>query len=234
MINTVMKETRNIGDLTCVPTLYFNLGDITDILNLPALLKGETVIVGGGGMMIFSQQLRKIGSEAKVSIAWGIGTNGNKVDYSALDKFSLIGIRDYGMGYEWVPCVSCMSPLFDKYRDVSPTQKVILYENQPTNLPYLKCHNTLPDLESALKVLSCAETVITTSYHGAYWGTLLNRKVIVVNAWSDKFYYMKHKPVITTSRGVDSSLERTTNYPEALQECRSTTLNFMDKVKGVL
>lgn len=42
--------------------------------------------------------------------------------------------------------------------------------------------NSAMNLETAVSFLGSSEVVLTTSYHGLYWATLLGRKVIVLEA----------------------------------------------------
>ena len=57
------------------------------------------------------------------------------------------------------------------------------------------------DLNGALAFLASGETVITSTYHGAYWGLMLGRKVIVV-PWATKFLGFRH-PVTLCHELVD-------------------------------
>jgi hypothetical protein len=41
-----------------------------------------------------------------------------------------------------------------------------------------------------------ADVVVANTYHGAYWATLLGRRVIVAAPFSNKFFGFRHEPVI--------------------------------------
>lgn len=101
-------------------------------------------------------------------------------------------------------------------------------------------------LEKAIKFLSEAEYIITNSFHGAYWATLLNRKVIVLPfskdgniKFSDKFLTLKYKPVyIDSFEGIENFLEEklkeAKNYKDALKDARTRNIEFYKKVKSSL
>jgi hypothetical protein len=82
-----------------------------------------------------------------------------------------------------------MLPQFDKKYDIK--REIGVYYNKGyTNrgwynkdtdiryLPHENLHNHCPEgIDHVIKFLGESETIITSSYHGAYWGLLLGRKV---------------------------------------------------------
>ncbi len=150
-------------------------------------------------------------------IAWGIGHNFHngetKIDYkNYLSNFRLIGVRDFGF-HQHVPCASCMSNVFDKKYEI--TNETVIYEHHehPINMDFPKMTNLGINLEEKIKFLGSAETIITSSYHGAYWGMLLNRKVKVEIPFSSKFYGFKNNN---------------------LEECRKLNIKFYGDVISLL
>jgi exopolysaccharide biosynthesis predicted pyruvyltransferase EpsI len=89
-------------------------------------------------------------------------------------------------------------------------------------------------MDDVIAFLGSAETVVTNSYHGAYWATLLGRRVVVVDPFSTKFFFLKHRPVIAALQDYTKAISRTRIYPESLSECREANLNFSVKVKNLL
>jgi hypothetical protein len=92
--------------------------------------------------------------------------------------------------------------------------------------------NSGSNIEQTIELLGGATTIITNSYHGAYWGTLLKKRVIVVDPWSTKFYGLKHKPAIIEKAdewkdGLDTAIV----YSNALDECVNETQMFWDSIK---
>lgn len=141
---------------------------------------------------------------------WGAGHNLDaKKDKSgrianeypeSLLNFNLVGLRDFGTEFEWVPCASCMHPALRKHYAIK--NDVIFFEHKKQLIkgtdfgtdPIPRFINSGSNVEQTIELLGSANVILTNSYHGAYWGTLLKKKVIVIGAWSSKFYYMKHTP----------------------------------------
>ena len=117
------------------------------------------------------------------------GQNENCCPY--LDGVDLVGIRDYDVGLPWVPCASCMHPEFDRPR--SPKHEVVVFSHKKfrLNIKGLPTFtNKEVDFRAVLDFLGSGETILTSSFHGAYWGTLLGRKVLAF-PFSSKFFWLK-------------------------------------------
>jgi hypothetical protein len=182
-------------------------------------------------------------------IAWGIGHN-VKDQHSHfrwpkwLKRFDLVGCRDYQQtDHRWVPCASCMHPAFDKKYEV--TNEVIWFEHKKQLIkstdfgedPIPRFTNSGQNFDQTIEILGSAETILTNSYHGAYWGTLLNKKVVIVNPWSSKFHLFKHQPVVWSNKK-DGPIEEMAvdapRFPDALSECRTANKQFWSKVKETI
>ncbi|AFY34108.1 hypothetical protein [Calothrix sp. PCC 7507] len=215
IINYHVNDPTNIGDLFSAPTLYFDFpgysverADIRTIKEED--IKGKHIIVGGGGL-IFSRFLDNFSKliEAKQQtklIAWGIGQqiygsykldDIHSFDYSQYTKgFDLVGIRDINYRDNWVPCASCMHTAFDKKRNIKHEFVVFSHKKFQIKIDgFPTMTNDNQDIEEILDFLGSGETILTSSYHGAYWGTLLGRKVLSF-PFSSKFYTFKHLPGI--------------------------------------
>ncbi|MCG6134761.1 MAG: polysaccharide pyruvyl transferase family protein [Nostoc sp. LLA-1] len=212
IINYHVIDPTNIGDLFSAPTKYFSFPGYTveqaDIrtINIDDI-RDKHIIVGGGGLLYspFLDSFAKlIESKAHTKlIAWGIGqqaygTSGkiqelDNFDYSQyLKNFDLVGIRDFNHKYNWVPCSSCMHPGFDKKREIKHEFVVFSHKKfqiKIGNFPHLTNNNQ--DIAEILDFLGSCETILTSSYHGAYWGTLLGKKVLSF-PFSSKFSTLKH------------------------------------------
>ena len=250
IINVHRKDRNNIGDLNSTPFQYFQFPNKVKHIEIykkrirPSQLKDKVVIVGGGGTLgnhYFFDNMKTITeSRARKRIAWGIGHNLHGSyniqlpDY--LSKFDLVGIRDYRFGYEWVPCASCLHPLFDKEYRIQ--HEIVVYEHYSfSRLPikgYPKINNREKKLERIIEFLGSGDIILTSTYHGAYWGIILNRKVIIVNPFSSKFYGMKHQPPIATDLDWKEKIKQAKNYPEALLESRTANKNFANRVFDLL
>ena len=95
--------------------------------------------------------------------------------------------------------------------------------------------NSGDNITETIRLLGSADVIITNSYHGAFWGTLLGRKVIVVEAWSSKFNAMKHRPYFLSKgenwKNVIINLEV---YNTALDDCIDATQQYWNRVKQCL
>ncbi len=248
IVNIYRKNTSNTGDKFSTPTKYFDyLRNIKtlDITELPLdkfskEIKNKVIIFGGGGFLeqaYFKDYINALLiAKTKLLIGWGIGHNVhgacdilyNSHKYS--EGFSLLGVRDNVDSFEWVPCVSCMHPIFDKTFKVR--NKVVLYEHKNFRLrgiyPDFPKMKNGDDFEDVIEFLGSAELIITNSYHGAYWATLLKKKVIVLQPFSSKFFGLRHPPMISNTFNV-KWIKSVPTYPHALMEARKANLNFAKK-----
>lgn len=254
-ITSVFRSDRtNIGDWYCAPDRYFPdlKGARQDILEIEsAVLPGGHVILGGGGLIAatFNAAMTTLAAQRpRLSslVAWGVGEslivdrkggfvppyNGALPTY--LEAFDLIGLRDFGTEFRWTPCVSCMLPQFDQ--PAEPTRDVVLYAHKRIPIP-INGHpvmtNAEEDIDSVLSFLASADTVITNSYHGAYWATLLGRRVLAIPNMS-KMYRFKHAPVLCEVAEWRRYLSQAVAYPDALAECRQATLEFKTDVDALI
>lgn len=247
-VNIFRIDPSNVGDFYSSPIHYFDwLSSIrafdieaTDFDRYANQLKEANIILGGGGILKFDQIDKLSDAYPQALIAWGLGHNQEDTEQLIPDlrlkKFSLVGVRDYGIGYSWVPCVSCLHPVFDNQPD-QPIKEVVVYEHKKRPL-YIeglpKLTNREMQLDKVIAFLSSAATVVTNSYHGAYWATLLKRKVVVVDSWSTKFQAFKHPPVFAETYNWRDRINEATVYEEALSECREANLGFSEQVRNII
>lgn len=265
------------------PMKYFEFPgyatSIQDIRNFDDAVTPQTTIILGGGGLLFDrfwhriQRLRDDSKSCKL-VAWGIGqqlystANAAKVkafDYHRyLQSFNLIGIRDYDLGYEWVPCASCMSPLFDQKQTV--THDFVVFSHKKFQLKvdgFPRMTNNAQSFEDVIAFLSSGDTVLTSSFHGAYWATLLGKKVIAfpfsskfetlrhqvalypvknwrkdrltISLFKKKLYEFKYKNKYSSeTEGWQKCLVDAQKYPNSLQDCRQANIHFHQKVLNLL
>lgn len=241
-------EQNNVGDMECSPFKYFNFYkcnffDLRTFPNTPPYNK--KVIIGGGGLLgpAFINPIKNITNKIETLIVWGAGFNihygeESRILFNNLSNFlsgcKLIGIRDYGYRYEWVPCSSCMNPLF--LETYTKKYDVVIFEHKdvPIPIPNLpKMKNSVKDIGTVLSFLGSSDVVITNSYHGVYWATLLNKKVLTI-PFSSRFNNFKHQPTVCNITNWKNKIREVNNYPTALGECRDANLNFFVKVDKLL
>lgn len=179
---------------------------------------------------------------------WGAGHNSDgkkdksgriSLDYpESLVNFNLVGLRDFTSDYEWVPCASCMHPALRK--NYSIKNDVIFFEHKKQLIkgtefgsdPIPRFINSGSNIEQTIELLGSANVILTNSYHGAYWGILLKKKVIVVGAWSSKFYYMKHTPYfLDKPSDYKSVLDNVPTHLSALDQSINANNMFWNKIK---
>lgn len=245
------RDTKNIGDKYCHPLDYFSyersMDDVTvkcDVRNIPDDIDRDVVIIGGGAIARHCTELIEAYPTA-IHVAWGIGITRKDmsvVNSATHEKFSrgykLYGCRDYRATDFYVPCASCMHPLFDV--ESAPVHDVVVYghagkmplkdEAEKLSLPYME-NNDKSGFYGAINFLASGSTVVTSSYHGAYWATLLGKKVAVI-PFGSKFYSLRNLPPFVES--VRDGVEQAKSFPSALIETRGITLHFKNKVDGLL
>ncbi|WP_443751197.1 hypothetical protein [Asticcacaulis solisilvae] len=250
--NVFRTDATNVGDWFCAPQRYFDFPNkaLADILDFDADALAPHVVLGGGGLIAktFHDHMRRLAElRPRVTslVAWGIGESehvdrkgGFVLPYDGLlpdylKAFDLVGVRDFGAEYPWVPCASCMLEQFD--RDYPVTHDVVVYQHKRIPIPidgFPARTNAGEDIDSVLEFLASGDLVITNSYHGAYWATLLGRRVLAVPNMS-KMYRLKHAPVICRAEEWQRFAPLAPRYPEALTECRAANVAFFESVKAL-
>lgn len=230
------RDTTNLGDLVCSPCEYFGYGAQHYDIKKP-LPVADAYIFGGGAMFRKTVQSDVSG----IKIAWGLGQS-NRYRKTTVgqvpDDFALFGSRDVGQdGAEWVPCASCMSPLFDDEYEITKGAVAYLNFRPPSDakspdVSGLPTRRNIESFENAIRFIGSASVCVTNSYHGAYWATLLGRAAIIVSPHSSKFYGFKHQPAVVESGSWrDASPEV---FHDALEECRDANIAFDMKVRSLI
>ncbi len=194
-----IKLTDNLGDLNCSPQQYFpEFADCAriDVSHVDELKPGVPVIVGGGGLFM-THTHRHFGRWAKVRpvIVWGAGLNypaGTLFEEELVQNLKcchLVGVRNGELacrhGFEFVPDVSCLHPAFDLVENENRGWRVLFYEHQ--EVPFApgktewKENNGAKNLDEILAKFRASEYIVTNSFHGAYWGLLMQRRVLLWN-----------------------------------------------------
>ena len=245
-------NTSNIGDLASSSLHYFDFGatnvsvDIVQTLNNNMM--ENPVIIGGGihpwlfSNMEFARRLYPHGN-----IAWGIGTFfKEKYPANILSKFALIGLRESNspmIDHQTIfhcPCSSCMSSLFDIQK--RPSEEIVFYLHKmftPTDffnkvaLKYPVMDNYNKSFYEVIQFLQTGKIVVTNSYHGMYWATLLGKKVVCIDI-HNKCHGTQWLPQFTDYDNWESALSETKIYENALSEARSLNRDFYNKVIEIL
>ena len=239
------KAKNNVGDFYCNPSRYFEIDCLsTELVSDKYDVTNNTVIIGGGGLIHkkFSTCIEKIVQDKpKQTVLWGVGHNfGYKHGKKSKDnpyypkwinQCNLVGIRDWIENYEkyYLPCVSCMHPAFDK--DYNEQHKFVYFVHaakskfKNSNYPVMK--NNEMNFDKVIEFLGSGNTIITDSYHGAYWAQLLGKNVQVAS-WSVKFNHMKYQPYFLDDINVKPNKIKN-DVDSFLAECREYNNAFYQK-----
>ncbi len=218
-------DRKNRGDVISGPYHYFKFNDSQKISwdeniigDKPTnFTTGDSLIIGGGIFFMQNKpRLNKMIKSAKSVIAWGIGMDVRQDLQALVSQFTLLGIRERGSPLIddkkvfYVPCASCMHPVFDGMMDFKNgtefgEENFALHLNGGFNKSKLlrafgnMRHTTTVDDDNDIFVnLANAKCIVTNSYHGAYWGSLMGKKVVCIKcidpALSAQIRLLKHKP----------------------------------------
>src|SRR5262249_15123120 len=156
--------------------------------DIAASLADKVVIVGGSGLL--GRENLELGIKtllaAKVRpralILWGAGNNVHDetrlVQPEYLREFDLVGIRAWGDNEQrWNQCVSAMHRALKSPPE--PQHEYVIFELKNVPLrdlgPFPRRSNRTDDVNAVMTHIASGETLLTNSYHGAYWGTLMGR-----------------------------------------------------------
>lgn len=231
-------KANNVGDRMCGPGQY-----LWPELNqdFPLGFPAESVtraIVGGG--QIFSElrasveHILEFNPKAKV-IAWGVGLppagRRDQLVREITQSFAAIGTRnyDYKDQFTFVPCASCLSPLFDQV--IPPRHEIVAYLHRRKGEP-VEISANVPTMTNALRppkevidFIASGEIVVTSSYHGVYWAQLLGRRVICI-PYNNKFETFQHRPTMAEFDDWEGKLSLASRAPPMLEEYRKLNYAF--------
>lgn len=215
------------------PVNYFYFENaIKSCISIPRKFdKSQKLIIGGGGLFgLWLQQIKTISNLSNFKVIWGAGLNAIKnIDYpSFVENFDLVGVRDYGQGLRWVPCASCLHSAFDKKYTV--LHDIVIYEHHlgPINRSDFPKMSNNDTIENVIPFLGSSECVVTNTYHGVYWATLLGKKVIAIPLQkSCRFLFFKHPPKLVSEFSTNFSCVQ--SY-DCLNECRQANVDFYNDV----
>jgi len=246
-IYNLILLSDNAGDKLASPLDYFKFPIETEKMDVSVgnveKTRGQFIIYGGGGLIHLPapnynngvmQYLEDICNFSPWLVSWGVGHNihhSKEIEYpeSFVKKFRLHGVRDRQPNLPWVPCVSCMSKLFHHNYKVEHNV-VVAGHNLPRldGLPTVELSKTPP--KEVIEIIASGDTVVTNSYHGAYWGLLLNRKVVVFNPMSSKFYGLPEQVQLATPDTWKQSVSKAMPYKGFLALCRNVNKAYHKKV----
>jgi hypothetical protein len=252
----------NAGDKYSSPYLYYDFSDCKTIIltDFATINKYNNVFVifGGGGIIdtsydknIYYKTLNNSNTyfhwgsgSNKLNtkfVNWNISKNEKYFDYDKLDNFEIVGRRDYLEKYiynhTYVPCVSCKLPQLKKMYNTKRAIGVIQHMwLKQINLPYKTISMNLKKytIDEIIEFIGESEIIITGSFHAAYWGLLLGKKVLINGSWSSKFDTLKYKPSLLTNNLEDDINKCIIPPNDYLSECIQLNDDFYKKIMSII
>ena len=242
------NDPTNIGDQVSSPVDYFwplqaaqkmdwNC-DLDELARAP-------VIVGGGGLLnpILSEKLVRLVLLKKEPIVfWGVGTNMHNQKESFYPKFlntvDMVGLRDFGNPFEYVPCPSCLHAALDRQFPIQ--HDFVIYEHAHHTIgiepsaPRMANNQPKENMDAVIQFLSSGELVITNTFHGCYWALLLNRRALIYRPYSNRFFFFKPETVFCDAENWRAKARDAIPAPGYLEECRLLNHRFAEKVFRLL
>lgn len=246
-------DQSNVGDWWCPPFRYFNFrpASVSDIYCLSDNLSDDDIlIIGGGGLGTehFTPYLNFIKAKFQgTSIIWGAGID------TIVDKSGLLSAGEYDLygdffkgftevstrvftsplEHRYTPCSSCMHPSFDRYRELKPTSLIGVYQHKRVHITLDSSYSWVPTMDNSgsnidekLHFLSKFEYIITNTYHGVYWGTLLGRKIICLPFKSGLFSFKDTPQYCFDGHLSDDVFLNAKSYDFALEDARLENISF--------
>lgn len=237
-----------VHDIMSSPGHYFDLNLSPVHVDFRSYTSGN-VVFGGGGLIAdgFDPAFQKAIACGATRVIWGAGSDyshqTNPVYPGWVKDFDLVGLRDFGNPYGYVPCASCMHPIFMEYAEYPETNGVLAVDHFNRKLPIANSdvdvwmdYPMWGHFHRLIQAIAAAELIVTRSYHVCYYGALLRKKVVCIKPWSSKFYGLKHPPTFCNDASEWVAAGRLAQRAPVgyLQECRQINTEFSEKVKALL
>lgn len=192
-------------------------------------------------LTLIRKYIKKTEDSKNLKVIWGAGHNSDVskdkkgnifLEYpDYLIDYDITGLRDWDTGHHWAPCASCMHPALRKKYTIK--NDIIWFEHKKQLIkdfgsdPIPRFINSGNNIDQTIELLGSANIILTNSYHGAYWGLLLKKRVVVVGGWSTKFYKMRHRPyILDKNENYKDVIDQTHIYGSALDESIAATEQF--------
>jgi hypothetical protein len=241
---------NNGGDNGCCPLDYFDFGqyerlDIREEFSTKNISKNDLVVIGGGGLLNYhadwNQRINSVVATGAKVVVWGAGENTHFDDLSQKPSLfldgCLVGVRDFNHPlFDYLPCPSCMSSVFDEISNEGSGIGIILHSDTklPEQLAGLPVIDNSKSMTEVVKFIKSKKVILTNTYHGAYWSRLCDRVVVVFGQFSTRFLGLNGVSHLATYVQDSKFINRI--HGEIVQstylaECRRLNKEFNCKVK---
>ena len=208
-----------------------------------------------GGGIYFTRdkpRLARLIERSRHFIGWGIGLDARLNNDEFINKYTLLGTRERNSNFIddkrvfYVPCASCMNEVFVRPAASSDIGKkgdrIALHTNGGFNqklilkrFGHMEKTTTVDTFADIIANLESADCVLTNSYHGAYWGSLLGKKVVCFKTEVPKWDGLHKNIVFSELDDVEDAIKAAVPIPaDYLQECRDLNSSFFVKVAELL
>jgi hypothetical protein len=253
-------NSYNCGDLYSIPLLYFSqflsmgicIRHNIDDIRYDYIEPNDFIIIGGGGAIGNAEDkdteknINKLFEITSNIIVWGAGFHlsayGNRRNSDYYKRFKLLGVRDFSFfpkknkkELPWVPCVTCMCDEFDKKHTIQRKIGVVKHYNKNIEIPDIDKYESITQcahISQSIDFIASSEIIITNSYHAAYLGTLLGKKVIC-QPWTKKFFFYKYAPKFY-SGDLEDDIKTAVVYDDILEEHRSRNCEYFEEVVNLI
>ena len=247
------RDADNAGDSWSSPGVYLaNTMPVTGIYDYKDLSKVsvsgtiDRLIIGGGGIGAkFLEPVWQFMDRVQVRnlVVWGTAWERSREDLDQLaQRANLIGVREWLVDPDWqqrwVPCASayhCGLPRLRKRRPVKDWLIIDHWKRKPIEFP-LACtriSNYRTSMQTILEAIADHHFVLTSSYHGAYWATLLARRAVFCSLpWMPKVDQARW-PIPAAETFSWAMLDHARRYPTALDEALEANRAFEQKVTSL-
>ena len=252
-------DYENVGDWLASPLNYYAdyfikkynvVYHSLEFIKWNLIQPNDAIILGGGGLFenepLIQEYINRMLDLCGCVIGWSVGFHKREdvkmempeIDYS---RFALLSIRDYDypIKLEYVPCVTCLLPQLRKKRESKNTLAVINHTAYPITDSGLPIIDNSVGIDEMTDFIAESDTILTSSYHAAYWALLMGKKTIVAYTWANKFKHFKCKPVLLDSLSVEIVNKviadgEAKTYDGWLDECVDLNDKYFEKVKSCL
>lgn len=239
-------KTENIGDAVSSPAHYFPFLKDSELLDIEAVdpRKDYGALIFGGGGLLHNKWVETMSEVAKGTtsklITWGCGSNDHDrkliIHPKFLDDYTLVGLRDYGNPWRYIPCPSCLNPAFDTIK-ANPRIGFGIYERFddpiPIQGPRINNRGKFDNLPQVLDWISRCQVLITNSFHGAYWALLMEIRVLLWKPSISRFFsFSAHIEEVDEIDWLAKVIFKPEEIPVLhLETCRKLNQDFATDVK---